>query len=135
MSFVSALTGNDFLLQFNTGTPGAPVWATIGSQRDAAISESRETIDVGSKDSLAAAHKPGEYSYEISLDHLYVPAAAEMVALRTAIRSGLLVQVREFRSGTPATVYSGTITGREETWPHNGEATVSCTFTGTGFPV
>lgn len=135
MPYAAALTGNSMLLQVNTGTEAVPVWATVGSQRDCEVSRSRDTIDVSSKDSMAARHKPGQFSYEISFEHLYVPGAAELALLRTAITNGVLTQVREFRDGVAVTVYTGTVTGHEESWPHDGEATVSCSFTGDNWPV
>ncbi len=129
----AAINGSDFLVQVNTGTEAAPVWATIGSQRDATVSRTRGTINVSSKDSMARRVKAGEYSYEVTFDHLYVPGAAEMNHLRTAIRNGTLIQLREFLGGVAGRIFTGILTGQEESFPHQGEATVSVTFTGDDF--
>jgi TP901-1 family phage major tail protein len=133
MPLAPPINGSDFLVQVNTGTEAAPVWATVGSQRDATVSRSRDTINVSSKDSMARRVKAGEYSYEVSFDHLYVPGAAEMDLLRTAIRNGSFTQLREFRGGVAGRVFGGIITGHEESFPHQGEAVVSVTFTGDDF--
>lgn len=129
----AAINGSDFLLQVNTGTEAVPVWATIGSQRDSSVSRTRGTINVSSKDSMARRVKPGEYSYEVTFDHLFVPGAAEMAALRAAIKAGTLVMLREFNGGVAGRIFKGIITGQEESFPHQGEAQVSVTFTGDDF--
>lgn len=133
MPLSAAINGSDFLVQVNTGTEAVPVWSTIGSQRDATVSRSRDTLNVSSKDSMARRVKPGEYSYEISFDHLYVPGAPEMALLRNAIRNGSFVQLREFIAAVPGRIFGGIITGQEESFPHQGEAVVSVTFTGDDF--
>jgi TP901-1 family phage major tail protein len=139
MPLSAAAIGNDFLLQVNTGTEAIPVWATVGSQRDTTVARSRDTIDVSSKDSRAKRVKAGQYSYEVSLEHLYVPGGPELDLLRGAIISGTLVMLREFRpiaadgAQTAGRVFTGVITGQEESWPNESEAVVSVTFTGDDF--
>lgn len=127
-----AFIGTSFLVQVNTGTEAAPVWTTVGSQRDATVSRSLDVIDVSNKDSRNRRIKPGRYMVEISFDHLYVPGAAELQRLKTAIRDALFTQVREFVNGAAGIVYGGYITGHEESFPDMAEAVVSCTFTGDG---
>ncbi len=127
-----AFIGTAFLVQLNTGTEAAPVWTTIGSQRDATVSRALDVIDVSNKDSRNRRIKPGRYTVEISFDHLYVPGAAELVALKDAMLNATWLQVREFVGGIARRIYGGFITGHDESFPDMGEAVVSVTFTGDG---
>lgn len=133
MPLAAVLNGTDFLLQVNTGPEATPVWATVGAQRGCKVKRSRDMLNVSSKDSMAKRVKSGEYSYTISLDYLYVPAAAEMLLLRSAIRAGTLVMLREFISDVAGSVYKGLLDGHEQDFPHQGESTVSVSFMGDDF--
>jgi predicted secreted protein len=127
-----AFIGTDFLVRVNTGTEAAPVWTVVGSQRDATVTRNLDTIDVSSKDSRARRIKPGRYTVEISFDHLYVPGAAELTALKNAMLNATFTQIQEFVAGVAGRVYGGYVTGHTESFPDMGEAVVSCTFTGDG---
>ncbi|HEV2071104.1 MAG TPA: phage tail tube protein [Acidimicrobiales bacterium] len=127
-----AFIGTDFLVRVNTGTEAVPVWTVVGSQRDATVSRSLDTIDVSNKDSRNRRVKPGRYSVEITFDHLYVPGAAELQALKNAMLNATWTQIQEFVKGVAGKIYGGYVTGHEESFPDMGEAVVSCTFTGDG---
>lgn len=127
-----AFIGRAFLVQVNTGTEGAPVWTTVGSQRDATVTRALAIIDVSTKDSRNRRIKPGRYTVEIAFGHLYVAAAPELTALKNAVLNGTFTQVREMVAGAAGRVYGGYITGHVESFPDEGPAEVSCTFTGDG---
>ncbi len=119
-----AFIGTNWLVQFNG--------VTVGSQRDATVTRALAVIDVSSKDSRNRRIKPGRYTVEISFDHLYVPGAPELTAIKNAILNGTFCEVREMVNGAAGRVYGGYITGHVESFPDQGPAMVSCTFTGDG---
>lgn len=129
---MAGFNGTDYVLQVNTGTPGAPTWVTIGSQRDATVSDDTAEIDTSSKDSPDMEILPGRRSGTIDLEMLYVDGDTEMQLLKDAIRNSTLVQLQELVDGIAAGVASGYLTSRSESYPDQGEAVVSVTFRRTG---
>lgn len=129
---MSAMNGSSLLVQVNTGTVAVPVWSTVGSQRESTISEEVDIIDMSSKDAPEFAAAPGRYTSTVSLDHLYVPGAAEQTALATACQTRQLCQLRKFEAGVAGKKASGYISSREESFPDMEEAVVSLEFTVTG---
>lgn len=128
--------GQDVLILARTSAVGVTpeVYAVIGGQRDATISESNDTIDHSSKDQREEVSRAGRYSCTVDLDYLWVPTNAAAAALRTAIRAGTMTKVRRQDTGT------GGVTEEIEAWleshdtefPDQGEATVSITAHGSG---
>lgn len=127
------MNGTDLLLLANTGTPSVPVYEAVGSQRDCTIEESSDTIDFSSKTSRAQRVRPGRYSSTISLDALYVPTDDAYLALKAANRNGTLILVAREESGTVTETVSAKIDSISESFPDQGEATISVSLTVDGF--
>lgn len=123
--------GTDVLILARTSAVGVTpeVFTAIGSQRDASISESNDTIDHSSKDMRAEQSRPGRYSATVECESLWLPSDAALSALRAACRNGTMTKVR--RSDTAV----GGVVEEAEAWlesldtefPDQGEATVSIT--------
>lgn len=127
-----ATNGTDVLLLVNTGTPLVPVYEVVGSQRDVTFDEATEEIDVSSKDSRAKRVLPGRYSASISLDSLYVPTNDAYQALRSAMRDGELILVARQNDGVTEETADALVTTLSESFPDQGEATVSTSLTVDG---
>lgn len=128
-----AMNGTDLLLLANTGTPSVPSYEVVGCQRDATIDESSDTIDVSCKDSRGQRVLPGRFSGSISLDALYVPDDAAYLALRTANRDGELILVAREEAGVTTETVNAKIDSISESFPDQGEATISVALTIDGF--
>jgi TP901-1 family phage major tail protein len=128
-----AMNGTDLLLLVNTGTPETPTYEVAGSQRDATLEETTDTIDVSSKDSRAMRVLPGRYSGSISLDALYVPTDAAYLALRTANRDGELILVARQEDGVVTETVTAKIDSISEAFPNQDAATISVALTIDGF--
>lgn len=125
--------GSDVLLLVNTGTPAVPVYEAVGSQRDVSFDEATEEIDVSSKNSRAKRVLPGRYSASLSLDSLYVWTDAGYQALRDAMRDGELILVAKQDDGVTVETADALITSLSESFPDQGESTVSISLTVDGF--
>ncbi|RJQ25447.1 MAG: phage tail protein [Peptococcaceae bacterium] len=127
-----AVTGINFLLKVNTGTEGAPVWTTVGGQRDGTLSLDSDGIDVTSKDNMGWADEiVGNNSWSMDFESLLLEDDAAFLELEDAYMSRSLVQVR---FSTPA---GKTYTGKarvtlEISGPHDDMLTLSGTLTGAG---
>jgi TP901-1 family phage major tail protein len=128
-----AMNGTDLLILANTGTPGVPAYSIVGSQRDATLEESTDTIDISSKDSRAQRVLPGRYSGTISLDALYVPNDAAFQALKNANRDGEMILVAREEAGVVIETVEAKIDSISEAFPDQAEATISISFTIDGF--
>lgn len=124
-----ANNGTDLLLLANTGTPSVPVYEVVGSQRDATIEETTDTIDVSSKEGRAMRVLPGRYSSTISLDALYVPTDAAYLALQTANRDGTLILVARQFEGSVTEIATAKIDSMSESFPDQAEAVISISMT------
>ncbi len=127
------MNGTDILILVNVGTPTVPVYQAVGSQRDATIDEATATIDVSSKDSRAQRVLPGRYSSSISLDALYLPDDGAYHALQDANRNGDLILVAKEVQGVVFETADAKIDSMSESYPDQGEATISFAFTLDGF--
>ena len=126
------MNGTDVLLLVNTGTPAVPVYEVVGSQRDVTFEEATAAIDVSSKDGRAARVLPGRYSSSLSLDALYVPSSDDYLALIAAMRDGELILVARQESGVTTETADALITSMSESFPDQGEATISISMTVDG---
>ena len=124
-----AMNGTDVLLLVNTGTAAVPVYEAVGSQRDVNFDEATEEIDVSSKDSRAKRVLPGRYSANLSLDALYVPTDDAYLALQSAMRDGDLILVAREEEETTTETATALITSLSESFPDQGEATISISLT------
>ena len=124
-----AMNGTDVLLLVNTGTAAVPVYEAVGSQRDVSFDEATEEIDVSSKDSRAKRVLPGRYSASLSLDALYVWTDDGYRALRGAMRDGELILVAREDDGTTIETADALITSLSESFPDQGEGTISIAMT------
>lgn len=129
----SATVGKDYLLYINTGTVAAPVWTLIGGQRGASLSQSAEEIDVGHKtsggwtDTLA-----GMRSWSIDLDGLILLQDEGIAALRKAFAQGKKVNIKFRYPDDTYQVGWASLTDFSSEAPHDGEATLSGTLSGSG---
>jgi TP901-1 family phage major tail protein len=128
-----AINGSDILLLVNTGTAAVPVYEAVGSQRDVTFDEATEEIDVSSKDSRAKRVLPGRYSASLSLDALYVWSDDGYQALRDAMRDGELILVARQDDGVTMETADALITSLSESFPDQGEGTISISMTVDGF--
>jgi predicted secreted protein len=128
-----AMNGTDVLLLVNTGTPAVPVYEAVGEQRDVSFEESTEEINVSSKNSRAKRVLPGRYSGSISLDHLYVWTQTGYQELRDAMRDGELILVAKQEDGVTLETVDALVTSLSESFPDQGEGTVSISLTIDGF--
>jgi len=128
-----AMNGTDVLLLVNTGTAAVPVYEAVGSQRDVSFDEATEEIDVSSKDSRAKRVLPGRYSSTLSLDALYVWTDDAYRALRDAMRDGELILVAREDDSTTLETGDALITSLSESFPDQGEGTISISMTIDGF--
>lgn len=98
----------------------------VGSQRDVTLEETTGEIDVSSKDSRAMRVLPGRYGATISLDALYVPTDTAYLALQTAMRTGIFVEVVVIEEAVVLESADAIVTSLSRAGPDQGEATVSC---------
>lgn len=126
------MNGTGFLLMVNTGTEEVPAYTVVGSQRDATVDETTDTIDVSSKDGRARRVLPGRYGSTISLDALYVPDDAAYQALKAANRSGELILVAREENDVVTETASAKVDSISESFPDQGEATISISLTVDG---
>jgi len=123
------MNGADVLLLVNTGTVDTPIYTAVGSQRDVTFDEATEEIDGSSKDSRNKRVLAGRYSASISLDSLYVPTNTAYLALQTAMRDGALILVARELEGVSEEYADALITALSESFPDQGEGTVSISLT------
>jgi len=128
-----AMNGTDVLLLVNTGTAAVPTYEAVGSQRDVTFDEATEEIDISSKDSRAKRVLAGRYSATISLDALYVWTNDGYRALRDAMRDGDLILVAREDDGTTIETADALVTTLSESFPDQGEGTISVGLTIDGF--
>lgn len=121
-------SGEILLLRVNTGTPAAPVWTTIGAQRDTGEEASLALVDLSSKDSRAEVVKGGRWTSDVTLTHLYVPGAAEQRLLRDANRNGTEVEIQKFENGVATERATGIVTSYSTAFPDQDAATVDVTI-------
>lgn len=126
------IRGTDILLKVNTGTVAAPVWTTVGHQRDASIDESRSEIDTSSKAADYSTGIMGRRKTTISLDALYVYDDSGYVLLRAAMRNRVNIQVIVARNGSNVEYATALLLGLTINAPDDGEATYSASLTVTG---
>lgn len=124
-----AMNGTDLLILANVGTPESPSYAVVGCQRDATIDEASATIDVSCKTQREQKVLAGRYSSTISLDALYVPDDAAYLALRSANRDGELILVAREESDVVTETATAKIDSISESFPDQGEATISISMT------
>ena len=129
---MAGINGTSVLLLVNTGTVPSPVWTVVGSQRDLTQNETNSELDMSSKDAREQATEYGRYSTNLSLDALYIAAAADFIKIRDASRAGTKVQVRRQEAGSDVEDLSCVITSMSESFPDQGPATISIDLTGDG---
>lgn len=121
--------GTDLLLLANTGTPSVPTYEVVGCQRDASIDETNAVIDYSCKDQREQRSGAGRYSSTISLDALYVPSDTAYAALKAALRAGDLILVAREEEGVVTETADVVIDSMSQSFPDQGEATISISMT------
>ena len=127
------MNGSDILLLVNTGSEAVPAYEVVGSQRDVTFDETTEEIDYSSKDSRAKRVGPGRYGASISLDALYVPTNECFQALKAAKRNGEMILVARQEDGVTIETADAMIANMSQSFPDQGEATISISLTVDGF--
>ncbi len=122
------MNGTDVLLLANTGTDLSPSYEIVGSQRDVTFDETNSEIDFSNKGSRAFDGAAGRYQAQVTLDALYVPTDAAMLALKTATRDGTNLKIRRQESGVDTEEADCFVTSKSDSFPDQGEATVSITL-------
>ena len=128
-----AMNGTDVLLLVNTGTEALPVYEVVGSQRDVTFDQANDEIDFSAKDSRAKRVGYGRYSTALSLDALYVPTHASYEALQAACRDGEMILVAKQVQGVTIETADAMVASMSESFPDQGEATISIAMTIDGF--
>jgi hypothetical protein len=111
---------------------GSGTFVTVGSQRDATIEESNDFIDESSKLSRNQVGEAGRYTSRVTCEHLLVPGASELVALRDAVRAGSKLKIRRQENGTDVEEATCVPTTRNISFPDQAPAVVSMTFQVSG---
>ncbi len=128
-----AVKGVAFLIKANTGTEAAPVWTTVGGQRNGTLKMSMDTVDVTSKDSNGWTERlAGNRDWSIDFDALLIEGDAGLSQLESAYLGQKKVQVQFV---TPlGAKYQGDafLTDFNYEAPYDGEATASGTLTAAG---
>jgi len=127
------MNGSDILLLVNTGSEAVPAYEVVGSQRDVTFEETTEEINYSSKDSRAKRVGPGRYGASISLDALYVPTNECFQALKAAKRNGEMILVARQEDGVTIETADAMIANMSQSFPDQGEATISISLTVDGF--
>lgn len=126
------VSGVDFVVQVNTGTEAAPIWTTVGGQRNATLHRTTDTINLTTKDSNGwEENEPTIRHWSIDFDALLLEDDAGYAALEDAYDNKKQLQVQVL---TPAgNKYTGKATLADLTaeGPME-EATISGTLTGSG---
>jgi len=129
---MAEINGADVLLRVNTGTYAVPVWTTVGSQQDVDFGETSDMIDVSSKNSRSRKLLYGRYSASVTLSYLYIPDAADLAALKAAIRGGTVMKIRRQYSGTDIEEADCLVADKKDTFPDQAPATGSVTLEVSG---
>lgn len=124
--------GNVVLLAVNVGTIDTPVWEPVASQRNVTFNESRDLVDVSSKDTDAQKNLPGRYSSTVTLQHLYIPGSGSYLKLRQAMREGSTIKVRRREFGADLEEADATLTNLTGEFPDMGAAVCSATLNVSG---
>ncbi len=101
----------------------------VGSQRGVTFDEATEEIDLSSKDSRAKRVIAGRYSSTVKLDALYVPDDASYQALKSAMRSGTLIQINRQEDDAILESANAIVTAMSEEGPDQDAATISVSLT------
>ncbi len=126
------VNGTTVLLSVRTSS-GPDVYTAVGSQTGLSISESNDEIDYSSKDAREFTGAAGRYKSTVSLDALYIPANAGLVALKTATRAGTNVRIRRSAVGAEAIEQAdGFVTSFDAEYPMEAPCTLSVGVTING---
>lgn len=106
-------------------TDGTGNFAALASQRNASVNETTSVIDASSKDARERAVEAGRYEASFSFEALFVPSDAAFNALKSAMRTGTPILLREQESGTPVEEVSAIITDMTRDFPDQDLATIS----------
>ena len=125
----AGVNGALFLVLVNTGTPSAPVYEAVGSQRDATVEEASANVDYSSKDSRNQRVGYGRYSSTISFEHLYIQSDTGYAALKAANRAGDMILVARELDGVALETANAKVDSMSENYPDQGESVISVAMT------
>lgn len=128
-----AQNGTNYLVLVQTGTSnGAPVFTSVGEQRDCSTEFSTAEIDTSTKESGDQTVMGGLNSATLTLDALDSPSDAAQQALRAAQEAKSLIMIVQHRSGSPVRKANFLITSITENAPQHDVVTFNCSFTRSG---
>jgi len=104
---------------------GGASFAAVASQTDASVQETNGIVDESTKDARERKVSAGRYECSVSFDALYVPTNAGYQALRSAMRNGTKILLREQESGTAIEEYTAVITSMSREFPDQDNAVIS----------
>jgi len=117
------MNGKEVLILVDTD--GAGTFAAVASQTDATISESSDVIDESNKAQRERKVSAGRYQATFSFDHLFVVGDAGHAALKSAMRNGTKIKLREQESGVAKEEVSAIITDLTRDFPDQDNVTIS----------
>lgn len=132
MPATGAVDGGTILLSVRTAT--APdVYTTVGGQRGAKVSRSRNTLDFSAKGDGDEFHGGGRRSSTVSLDGLVIVNDAARAALIAAYEGNGAGRIRRGAIGAEAARQADVIiTSIDEEFPDDAESTWSVELMVTG---
>ncbi|TWH49594.1 phage tail tube protein [Sporomusa sp. KB1] len=128
-----ATAGKDYLMYVNIGTAFVPDWLLVGGQRGASLSQSADEISTGHKTSGGFKETmPGLLSWSISLDGLLLLKNEGVAVLRQAFYQRKKINIKLRYPDDSYQVGWAAITAFDSDTPHDGEATLKGTLSGSG---
>lgn len=132
---MSAKSGKDFLLKYNTGTGESPTWTTLGGLRSRRMRQGREMIDVTTADAQSlhrlALSGGGVYALDVSGDGVFEDSAAQGAVERAAF-TGDFLELQATLPGYGTYRFDAFVSDFEMGGDHNAELTFSATLMSSG---
>ena len=117
------MNGKDVLILVDTD--GAGAFAAIASQTNASVSESNDVIDESSKDARERKVSAGRYEATYSFESLFIETDTAFQALRSAMRNGTKIKLREQELGVSKEEVNAVITDMTRDFPDQDNVTIS----------
>lgn len=125
------MNGTDCLVLVET-VPGNGVFLVVASQTGVQFDQKTAPIDMSSKESRNYKGKPGRYNATVKMSALYVPTSSGYTSLRTAMRTGVTVQIKRQELGSVVETADAIVTDLGSDFPDQGAAKLSASFQITG---
>lgn len=125
------INGADVLVYLDTGD-SVENWVVVGGQRDVSFNEDIALVDISHK--LSGSYGeflPGRITGTLTLDAVWIPNDAALVALKNATRNRTTVKLQRYYQAAIEEA-DFVITSKAETFPDQAEGSVSLTFQQSG---